>query len=140
MSLIIWRDDYSCGHEVVDSQHYKMVELINQLHADSYLGLAQQRLHGHLEFLFHYVNNHFLLEENLMLLHKLPMESSHRAEHATFRQKLEEIYADFQQGQCDVAGLLELLQRWFVEHMTETDKLTFARLTQAQDSPFCKAS
>ncbi|NEP77064.1 MAG: hemerythrin family protein [Okeania sp. SIO3B3] len=139
MSLIIWRDDYSCGHELIDTQHQNMVELINQLHAESYLGSASKRMQEYLNFLLKYTCDHFLLEENLMVLHQLPMEASHRQEHANFRNLVEICCEDFKHGRCDAEYLLNVLQSWFIDHMTGTDKITFAGLA-SNTRDYSKAS
>lgn len=125
-----WRDEYSCGNELIDQQHKRLVDLINRLHADYHLGRSNDMLYAHFISLFQYVSEHFLHEENLMTVYRLPLADQHRAEHAKFRKQVEELFEEYGQGRCEIITLLELLQGWFIDHVTDTDKLTFARLTE----------
>jgi hypothetical protein len=47
MSLIQWEEKYSVKHATIDSQHKKLVELINNLHEAMKVGKAKDKLGVH---------------------------------------------------------------------------------------------
>ncbi|HON53806.1 MAG TPA: hemerythrin domain-containing protein, partial [Bacteroidales bacterium] len=63
MALIIWNNMYSVNVESLDTQHKKLVELVNQLHDSIKSGQKDKVLTGIYNELIGYTITHFRDEE-----------------------------------------------------------------------------
>jgi len=103
-----WHKMYETNIELVDQQHKRLVELINQLNAEVIAQLEYDNYDRIMEILGElkdYTVEHFKQEESLMkdamvklddeaLAEFWPYFKNHKAEHAAFVSKVEEVYSN----------------------------------------------
>ena len=130
-----WREEYSIGVTELDAQHKTLFALLQKLNAaDS--GFASEiarssRLMTQLEELNEYAVYHLLSEEKIMREHLPPDEDSarHIAAHRSYWQIMSEFKLRHQQGDPNVGHeLLDYLNRWWLNHILQTDKKMGAQL------------
>lgn len=85
MAFFEWKDTYSVGVPVLDSQHRVLIEIINELH-----DLERQHgdIRGVLDQLDWYVREHFSLEEKMLKQAGYPDFDLHVMEHRAFEKWL----------------------------------------------------
>jgi len=81
MAFMTWRDQYSVGVETLDNQHKAILRILNELHAASLRGKAQEVAGPLLSQLVSLASEHFSAEERLMESTKFPGLAEHRAKH-----------------------------------------------------------
>lgn len=119
------------GVTVIDSQHARLFDLINQLE-DHGAGLAAL-----LTGFEQYAERHFLVEEELMKAHDYPGLAMHLAAHDAYRKRFTGLRADALSGSpVLVKAMLTFLQRWWVDHVGTVDRdlATFLR-TRGMHAP-----
>lgn len=124
MSFFTWDASYSVGVATIDSQHQKLVELINGLFEamrDKKTALVVADL---VRELTDYTRYHFSEEERLMEKAGFSGLLLHKKEHARFISKVREVQQKIDQGQANLIGfdLANFLKGWLKDHITGTDK------------------
>lgn len=127
--FIHWRDEYSVGVAEIDTQHQRLLELLNKVNAldpdqpaptvrtDEVLKL--------LESFNEYAAYHFLNEEALMREHIEASEDTvrHIVAHRSYWSIISTFRKRFQEGDEKVNGeLVEYLNHWWISHILETDR------------------
>jgi len=118
MALMVWKDAYSVGNAVLDSQHKQLIALINELDGDADLAEV-------LEGLRRYGEAHFRAEESLLEAADYPDLEQHRKYHDAFRVWLEGVIdAHRSGGDAAVArqDIHHYLSVWLANHLLVYDK------------------
>ncbi|MDV7212464.1 bacteriohemerythrin [Azotobacter beijerinckii] len=119
MAYLTWRNDLNTGIEVIDMQHRRIVEMINQL--DETQGQDRAAVGVVIEALVDYTVSHFAFEESLMEEAGYPFSRAHKRIHDLFIKRVYDYRARYAVGE-DVAGeLQDLLSRWLFSHIKEED-------------------
>lgn len=115
----IWSSQYELGIEVIDNQHKRIVEYINQIHelSHSNSGDVSEVLHN----LVDYTYSHFAFEEALMEEAGYPALTEHQFTHRTFIKQIETLKQRFNQGEQVAQELAAMLQHWLLNHIQEDD-------------------
>ena len=120
MAYMVWTDALNTGIEVIDNQHRRIVEMINQLH-DASQGHSREALGEVIENLVDYTLSHFAFEESLMEDAGYEYLRAHKKVHELFIKRVSEFQMRFKAGE-DVAGDLNgLLSRWLFNHIKSDD-------------------
>lgn len=135
---IAWREEYAVGVAVIDSQHRTLLGLLNEVcTVDESLPVEPGmpgRLTRPLEKLNDYAGYHFLAEEALMREH-LPVDedsAAHIGAHRSYWASIASFRQRYEQGGEPVgAELVSYLERWWLQHILETDRRLGQRLNQA---------
>lgn len=123
MPLIAWNDNLSVGIVEIDTQHQKLVSILNDLHAAMSQGKGALMAPAILKNLVEYTQVHFSTEERLMSQYGYPELASHRKQHQELTQKVLEFQAQYQAGQATLTlQLMTFLRDWLVNHILGTDK------------------
>lgn len=126
MAGMVWRDEYSIGVASVDEEHKRIIEMINAAYAAFKDTGDSECVRGIVDGMRAYAESHFLTEETLMGEHGYPEADRHLAEHAYFRQKLEEIdnaHAQATDGVApDPVQLYQFLSKWLISHIMHCDR------------------
>ena len=131
MSLFQWSEAYSVGHPDIDSQHKRLFQLAEQLHAAMTAGKGKQCLSTTLGNLIAYTKRHFADEEILMESNRYPFYPQHRAEHVTLTEKVVQFQRSFEAGRAAVSvELMQFLSGWLTHHIGSSDKKVGAYLKQ----------
>ncbi len=118
MALMVWKDDYSVGNALLDGQHKRLIELVNDVDSDADLGAV-------LDGLRDYGEVHFKAEESLLEAANYPELEPHRQQHDAFRAWLAEVIAAHGSG-GDAAvvrrDVHHYLSVWLANHLLVVDK------------------
>ncbi len=117
-----WDESLSVGISWVDTQHQKLINLINHLASVMESGQERQALGAVLLELKKYTESHFFAEERMMEAHSYPELGFQKIEHAAFIEKLREFSSDISRGK-DFVGVrvLDFLKVWLKEHILVED-------------------
>lgn len=121
---ISWSDDFLIGIAELDFEHQRLIEDINELHHELLAQVDIARVGDTLSRILSRMQAHFALEEHVMLSHKYPHYSAHKAEH----ERLLDDYTDFMTrvdkdrwlSECE--NIERVLRSWIVDHILTSDK------------------
>jgi len=123
MPLLIWNDKFSVEIEEFDSQHKRLITLVNELHEAMMKGKAEDSLHRVLHELVGYTKTHFAAEERFMQTHRFGGYLAHKAEHDKLTKQVVDFQREFREGKIALSiSLLNFLKTWLTEHIMGTDK------------------
>jgi len=122
MPLVAWSNDLSVGIASIDTQHRKLLDLINSLHEAMRQGQGRARIGEVARELSGYVSTHFTYEERLLRAHKWPELESHLATHKTYVAKVQEMQAQAANPTSSlVLEAQDFLRDWLTNHIRNTD-------------------
>ena len=125
MSRIEWSDDFATGIHIIDAQHKRIVEYINQLD-DVRESHDRHQLMEVLINLIDYTLSHFAFEESLMEEAGYDAASIHKNTHDAFRNKIGQLRKQFESG-VDIADeLSRLLNTWLKKSRKVTSPFMFS--------------
>jgi hemerythrin len=120
MAHLKWSRELETGVDIIDEQHKRIVQYINELH-DAQVTLDRAKVGEIIEELVDYTVSHFAFEESLMEQANYPFLSPHQKVHGLFVNRVNKFVERFNEGE-DVAGdLLSMLQKWLVNHIRNED-------------------
>lgn len=123
MAFITWDSRFSVGIPVIDQQHMKLVDYINELHDAMKIGKAKDVLSEIIRNLVNYTNTHFTTEEKYMSTNGYPGFQDHKKEHAEFVNKVTEFQKNFNNGSSSVSiDIMNFLRNWILNHILVEDK------------------
>lgn len=125
MAFIDWSPALSVGFEEIDSDHRKLIDLVNRL-SDAVSNEADMSVSGEIiEELISYTSWHFRHEERLMQNFGDPELLNHKQEHLNLLEQVSEIKQRFDNGDKGVPEeMLPFLKEWLTHHILETDMKT----------------
>ncbi len=119
--FFVWDDAYNTGIEVIDIQHRKIVDYINQL--DKAISTNDKvEIDKVFDNLFNYCLSHFSFEESLMAEHGYEYTEGHRDVHNSFTARIERYKSEWNQGNDISRQLLRDLKVWLVSHIQREDQ------------------
>ena len=123
MSLITWNNSLQLGNKTIDTQHQKLVDLINELHDSMKAGKGKDQLGKTLTELVNYTVYHFQTEEKLFEQYGYPEKEGHKKIHTDLLQTAGKIKEDFDSGKIVLAmEVLDFLKKWLNDHILGSDK------------------
>jgi hemerythrin len=123
MALMEWKDEYSVSVSGFDSQHKKLINLINDLHSAMSNGKGKDILGKTLDELVSYTVFHFASEEKMMKEHNYSGYSIHKIEHEKLTKQVIEFQGNLKSGEYVIPQeVLLFLKNWLVNHIMGTDK------------------
>ena len=121
MSFLIWQDDLNTGIEVIDSQHRRIVEMINHLHT-MHSGTQRMVVGEVIDELVDYTLSHFAFEEALMEDAGYTFCHAHKRVHEVFTKRVAEYRMRFSAGEDVTDELKTMLSRWLFNHIRSDDR------------------
>jgi hemerythrin-like metal-binding protein len=113
----------STGIGEQDTQHKKLIELINQLNDAMQAGHGADVLGKVLSELVNYTVFHFGYEEKLMGQYKYEDTPAHKNEHKKFVDTVGEFKKKFDSGNAVITvEIMNFLRDWLTSHIMKTDK------------------
>lgn len=123
MPLFPWDDKLKTNHPNIDSDHRKLVDLVNKLFDAMQAGKGKDACGQVLNELVSYTKTHFAMEERLMATHGYARMAEHKAEHAKLIKDVSDFKTKFDAGSLTVtASLLSYLRDWLINHISKSDK------------------
>ena len=121
MTKFVWTDQLNIGIDVIDQQHRRIVEYINQLDDARSNGHSREEIGNLISDLVDYTISHFGFEESLQEEAGYPFSKSHRKVHELFTVRVSEFQARFEKGEDIGKGLNSLLVTWLFNHIKRDD-------------------
>ncbi|HBE01632.1 MAG: hypothetical protein A2096_16545 [Spirochaetes bacterium GWF1_41_5] len=121
--LIEWNEGLSVQVSDFDSQHKKLIDIINSLHRAFCLKNSASDLTKIFSDLVDYTAGHFQAEEKLMTEKNYPELSIHKAEHQALVKKALELKTKFEKQSALIdLDLFDFLKDWLKNHILGTDR------------------
>lgn len=121
MAKFVWTEQLNVGIEVIDQQHRRIVEYINQLDDARSNGMSNDEVSWLLNDLVDYTISHFGFEESLQEEAKYPFLTSHKKVHELFAKRIAEFQKRAEQGEDVIKALNSLLVTWLFNHIKRDD-------------------
>jgi hemerythrin len=121
MAKFVWTPQLSIGIEVIDQQHHRIVEYINQLDDARNSGHSREEIGYLINDLVDYTISHFGFEESLQEEADYPFFKSHKKVHELFTQRVSEYQAKYEKGEDISKALNSLLVTWLFNHIKRDD-------------------
>lgn len=122
MALLEWSDDMSVGNPIIDTQHRRLIDLVNDFHRALENGRGQESISFVLDNLNDYIEMHFRSEEALFNISDYPEKDSHVEEHRRLIERVEQYLKRFKQGDKYLTvEIQDFIQEWVEHHIKVTD-------------------
>ncbi len=123
MPLIQWTQSLSVNIKEIDSQHKRLIELINLLHESMRAGKGKDVLGKVLGDLADYTVSHFGTEEGLFQKYGYPEYLRHKREHDELTKQVLALKDKFETGAPVITvELMNFLKDWLNGHILNSDK------------------
>ena len=123
MALINWNNELSVNVQIIDEQHKKLIELINELQEAMKSGKGKDVLGKILTGLITYTAAHFKTEETYFAQYGYPDAENHKKEHLAFVKKVTDFKDGFDKKQLSLTiEIMNFLRDWLQKHIQGTDK------------------
>ncbi len=127
MPFILWRSSLSVGNDLIDSQHQKLIEIINQLFDGINKKDTQFKMEEIFKELLAYTKYHFNAEEEIMMRTGNPHLLSHKKAHQDLITKVNALKLNSIIGDEKLKmEVFKFLKNWLTEHIMNVDKNTFS--------------
>lgn len=120
MAFMVWSNTLDTGIDVIDGQHKRIVEMINQL-AVSASNHKREVVGEVIDGLVDYTLSHFAFEESLMEEAGYEFLRPHKKVHELFVRRVSEYQMRFHAGEDVYDDLTGLLSRWLFNHIRNDD-------------------
>lgn len=126
MARFEWTEAYSVGVPEMDTQHQRLLDMLNTLHEHATSG-AQDAARQVLDQLFDYIAEHFASEEALMERMGYPLLEEHQVTHRQFVRQVLKMRKQERQGILNFNVLQGFLMDWLVLHIKGRDREGYGR-------------
>jgi len=126
-----WSEPYRVGIALLDEQHYKLIDIANELYhgvlASRYMlstdAESEEFFRNGMRAAVQYVKVHFATEEDLMQKYNYPNYAAHKLEHEDYARSVLECVHNYELG-YKLAGLdfVRYLRAWLLHHVAMVDK------------------
>jgi len=120
--LIVWSNSYSVNVAVMDQEHQRLVDIVNNLYAAMRSGRGKDVIGSILDELINYTKTHFAHEERLMKESGYDGFDEQKRSHESLLSQVVEIQAKFKAGTALSQEVLSFLKSWLVNHIQGLDK------------------
>ncbi|MBK8337604.1 MAG: bacteriohemerythrin [Sterolibacteriaceae bacterium] len=121
--LIEWTPALHLGIADIDSQHRKLVGIINGLNDAMRQGNSRSAVSSLVDELVDYTRHHFAFEEKFFDQHGYGGSAGHKETHRRFVAEIEGFRTRINEGAPGVGvALMHLLREWLVKHILSADR------------------
>ncbi|MBT0665913.1 bacteriohemerythrin [Geobacter pelophilus] len=120
--LINWSNSYSVKVSKMDSEHQRLIDMINNLYIAMREGRGKDAIGSILDELIEYTKTHFAHEEKLMKESGYPGYEDQKRAHESLINKVVEIHARFKAGNALSQEIMTFLKDWLINHIQGMDK------------------
>ena len=123
MAFFTWQSKFDFDIESIDTDHKKLVSLIDDLYTAMSQGQAKAIIQGVVKELIDYTRVHFRREEFYMKSTGYSDYENHKKAHDTFVDQVRLYQQKLDQGKDNISiDVLTFLREWLSEHILNTDK------------------
>jgi hemerythrin len=121
MARLVWSKDLDTGIDIIDRQHKRIVDYINEL--DDARGSGRKRDEvGHvIDEMVDYTLSHFAFEESMQEEAHYPFLKAHKKVHELFVSKVANLQERFSLGEDVSEELHKMLFTWLYNHIKRDD-------------------
>ena len=132
MPLITWGPRLETGIAIIDAQHKRLVDIINEFHDAVEADRSDEIMGAIFDELVAYTETHFGAEEKLMASHDYEDIEEHRREHRLFTDQIKMDRYNFNAGAWKFdKRLMDYLRGWLVNHIAASDQAYVPTLKRA---------
>ncbi len=120
-----WNDTLATGHPRIDSDHKKLLDVVNRLADAMGRGFGKETCVAVLDELIKHTKSHFEMEEALMrsLGARYVDAAAHRRQHAKLLEDVSDFQTQFRSGTLTLSvPLKQFLEGWLFQHVKDSDK------------------
>jgi hemerythrin len=122
MSYIEWSDKYSVGNDMVDTQHQKLMDIINRYHDALEAKRPRTELVKIFDEVADYAIYHFRDEEALMERIQFPKMARHKVIHKQLIEQIGKLRAELVSGVAEIEQQIRFfLKNWLTAHIVGID-------------------
>ncbi len=126
--MLVWKDEYAVGVELIDAQHQRLFEIGNsayKLLKDDFCTDKYDKVVQIIEDLRQYTKFHFRSEEEYMMKINYRKYFSQKVEHDDFIHKIDAINLDRvdENPEKHLEDILAFVFNWTLDHILQKDKL-----------------
>jgi hemerythrin len=123
MELIKWSEKYSVNNFLLDSQHKKLIAIINELHTAMKVSRGNEIMQTIFDELIWYTKEHFRTEEQIMLKFNYPAFNKHKEEHEKLTEQVLKLQKSYKDRKIIITmETMNFLKDWLINHIECTDK------------------
>ncbi len=121
MGYMTWDKRLDTGITVIDKQHRRIVDLINELHSAHEGGNGREVIGNVIRDMIDYTITHFTFEEELQAKAGYQFPKAHKRVHEIFIRKVLQYEERFKAGEDVTTEVSEMLQKWLINHIKNDD-------------------
>jgi hemerythrin-like metal-binding protein len=122
MALIKWESNLILGIDVIDKQHRRLIDLINDFYENYNKNESKEKLILLIKGMKEYTIYHFLEEEKLLKSYGYPFLESHQQLHKGYNQTVLGLEEKVTSGKMLVSfEVTNYLKNWITEHILKED-------------------
>ncbi len=121
MAKMNWSPELDTGIEVIDKQHRRILDYINQLDEAHASGHEKEQVGIVIDELIDYTLSHFSFEEALQEEAHYQFAKPHKKVHELFTKRVGDFRTRFQMGEDVTEELHHLLVTWLINHIKRDD-------------------
>lgn len=121
MAYFRWESYLDTGIGIIDAQHRRIVDYINELH-EAIRASDAERVGAVIELLIDYTVTHFTFEESLLEKAGYGHSEAHSRVHAAFTGRIRDYKRRFEAGEDVSRVLLSDLRIWLTNHIQQEDR------------------
>ena len=118
---IIWESKLDTGIDVIDHQHRRIVDYINDLEIAKAMG-DKKKVTDVIEQLIDYTQSHFGFEESMMEEAGYKFLKPHKKVHELFIKRVTEFTMRAAKGEDIADELHSMLAKWLINHIASEDR------------------
>ena len=120
--LIKWVPEFEIGHKKIDSEHERLVEIINDFYDAFASSQEHEKIGKVINELVNYTIFHFTAEEELFKNSSYPDVENHMKKHVAFVDKLKDYHKEVNSGNMTTSyDMVTFLRDWLIVHIKDTD-------------------
>lgn len=118
-----WKEEYSVKISVIDDQHKKFLDIINELKTIINGETCKENV-SQIFFQLAYLIDHYFIKEEIYFKDlKYPHFEQHKAQHNKFIERIIQFQKDVENNKPDLClEIYHFLEKWFDEHILKYDK------------------
>lgn len=124
MAFIQWSPSFSVGSPILDADHRKLIDILNEIYEVWTGDSCTVELGRLFDQLLDYTDNHFSREENKLADRDYPGLERHQAEHERLRELVHAFRSRHlagQQADTLTEEMTKFLKSWLLNHILEED-------------------
>lgn len=123
MEILKWREAYETGVQEMDTQHKRLIHLVNQMYTILREKEGLEKIDAILAEMSDYAERHFQDEEELLRRYAYPEMAEQEASHQAYRQKIQQLISEKTVGTLAAAqDIYAFLRQWWIGHISTDDK------------------